>query len=293
MTKSTVRFVTYNIQYSRGKDDHYELDRIAQAVKDADVIALQEVTRHLPNVPDADQPARLGELLPEFYWVYGPPVDIDVSQKYEAGHVQNRRAQFGNMLLSRWPITATRLHLLPRTYTHNQTSPQNGALEGIIAAPSGPLRVYSVHLNHLSSAERLRQINYLLPLLIDVPRDGGTVSGSQLEIFPNTPVPEDFIVMGDCHLSPDSAEYIAVTGEPDYYYGSITIARHLVDTWVQAGHARDEGTTWYDEAEQYKTGHRLDYGFVSGGLAQHVTKAWIDDDAIGSDHQPVWFELKL
>ncbi len=38
---------------------------------------------------------------------------------------------------------------------------------------------------------------------------------------------------------------------------------------------------------------RLDYGFVSAGLAAQVKSAWIDDEAPGSDHQPAWFELAL
>ena len=61
----------------------------------------------------------------------------------------------------------------------------------------------------------------------------------------------------------------------------------VVDTWVQAGHSRDEGATWYDDDL------RIDYGFVSARLAAQVTKAWVDETADGSDHQPVWFELDL
>ena len=38
-----MQFVTYNIQYGLGEDGRYDLDRIAAAVEDADVIALQEV----------------------------------------------------------------------------------------------------------------------------------------------------------------------------------------------------------------------------------------------------------
>jgi endonuclease/exonuclease/phosphatase family metal-dependent hydrolase len=288
-----IKFVSYNIQYSRGKDDQYDLDRIAEIIKGADIIALQEVTRSFPLAPDRDQPGRLGELLPEFYWVYGPPVDINASTKDDSGRVLNQRAQFGNMLLSRWPILASRLILLPRNRTYDQHSPQNGALEGIIETPAGPLRVYSAHLNHLSSAERMNQVNYLLPVMVDHARDGGAFTGPMWGGQREIPMPEDFILMGDHNLAPDSAEYIALTGEPDYYYGAMIKARHVVDTWVQSGHAVDEGITWYDEAQDYKTGLRLDYGFVSAGLANRVTKAWIDNDAICSDHQPVWFELSL
>ena len=32
---------------------------------------------------------------------------------------------------------------------------------------------------------------------------------------------------------------------------------------------------------------------VTAGLADKVTSAWIDNDAVGSDHNPIWFELDL
>ena len=41
----TVKVVTYNIQYGVGLDGRYDLERIIDAVKDADIIAFQEVTR--------------------------------------------------------------------------------------------------------------------------------------------------------------------------------------------------------------------------------------------------------
>ena len=38
---------------------------------------------------------------------------------------------------------------------------------------------------------------------------------------------------------------------------------------------------------------RIDYVFVSAGLAGRVRGARIDNDAQGSDHQPVWVELEM
>jgi exonuclease III len=38
---------------------------------------------------------------------------------------------------------------------------------------------------------------------------------------------------------------------------------------------------------------RLDYVYVSAGLAGRVRGARIDSEAQGSDHQPVWAELEL
>lgn len=290
-----MKFVTYNIQYSLGKDGKYELERIVEAIHDADIIALQEVTRNFSRTPDSDQPGRIAELLPDFHWMYGPPVDLDASSRDAGGRLINKRFQFGNMLLSRWPILSSRLLLLPRMRTYDKSNPQCGALEGVVDCPGGPLRIYCVHLNHLSGAERMAQIDFLLPKLLDVPREGGAVSGTEHpwpEVW-EVPLSEDFVVLGDCNLTPDSPEYNRIVGDPDYYYGSRIVAQHLVDTWVQAGHPQDEGVTWYDETKNFESGLRLDYGFVSAGLAAKVKNAWIDDEAPGSDHQPTWFELVL
>jgi len=287
-----MKLVTYNIQYALGKDGRIDLARIAETVRGADIIALQEVDRHMPRAEEIDQPARLAELLSEHFWIYGPPVDLDGGERSADGRVVNRRRQHGNMLLSRWPILSSRLLLLPKFRTFTQFGTQRGALEGVIAAPSGPLRVYSLHLSALSAEERLAQLDYLLPRLLDVPREGGvcmSLKGDREDL----PMPESCVVMGDCNFTPQSREYARVVGEADYYYGRSIVGHHLVDSWTHSGHGQDEGVTWYDDEEKKGPDLRLDYGFVSPDLAGRIRSARIDDDAPGSDHQPYWFELDL
>ena len=289
-----MHFVSYNIQYSRGKDDRHDLARIASAVEGADLICLQEVTRNMPGVPDDDQPGRLGDLLPDYFWTYGPPVDIDAGIRDASGRPANRRLQFGNMILSRYPIRSSRLFLLPRCRSFDTHNQQCGVLEGIVALPSGPLRIYCVHLNSRASDERMAQIDFLLARLFDIPREGGACTGPPWrEGTEETPMSEEFVLMGDCNLTPNSREYERIVGEPDYYHGYRIVAHHPVDTWTQAGHERDGGVTWYDAIDDWKRGLRLDYAFVSAGLARHVSHARIDGDAAGSDHQPYWFSLSL
>ncbi len=288
-----MKLVTYNIQYSLGKDGRLDLGRIAEAVRGADVIALQEVARHMPHAEEVDQPARLAELLPEHFWIYGPPVDLDGGERGADGRAVNRRRQHGNMLLSRWPILSSRLHLLPKFRTFTQFSAQRGALEGVIAAPAGPLRVYSIHLSSLSAEERLAQLDHLLPRLLDLPREGGVCTGPAWHGHGEAPMPESCIVMGDCNFTPQSREYLRVVGEADYYYGRAIVGHHLVDSWTHSGHGQDEGVTWYDDEQKKGPDLRLDYGFVSPDLASKIKSARIDDDAPGSDHQPYWFEADL
>ena len=60
-----MKIVTYNIQYGRGKDGRFDLDRIAEEVAGADLIALQEVERFWTRSGGADQPRLVARRFPE------------------------------------------------------------------------------------------------------------------------------------------------------------------------------------------------------------------------------------
>ena len=152
-----MRLLSYNIQYGFGSDGRYDLPRVAKALRHSDLIALQEVDRHWSRTGFDDQPARLSEMLGDRYTVFGPGFDMDAST-VEGARVVNRRRQFGPMVISRWPILWSRLHLLPLAPMLDPINTQTCALEACIAAPSGPLRVVSVHLAHVGVGERLAQI---------------------------------------------------------------------------------------------------------------------------------------
>ena len=77
-----MKIMTNNIQYARGRDDRFDLGRIAETVSGADVLGLNEVERFWPrNGAAVDQPTELGALLPNNYWVYGPYFDMDASER--------------------------------------------------------------------------------------------------------------------------------------------------------------------------------------------------------------------
>jgi endonuclease/exonuclease/phosphatase family metal-dependent hydrolase len=86
-----MRLVSYNIQYGKGRDGRFDLRRIANAIREADVIALQEVERYWIRSGIVDQPAELAGLLPDHHWVYGPGLDIDASGRGRAGRLLHRR----------------------------------------------------------------------------------------------------------------------------------------------------------------------------------------------------------
>ena len=289
-----MKIVTYNIQYGRGRDHRYDLDRIADAVSGADVIALQEVERFWSRSGGVDQPGVVARRFPGHYRAYGPGVDLHLAGA-EPGDGDAGRRQFGNMLLSRTPLHTVRHHLFPKYGSLGPMSLQRSALEGVIAVRGGHVRVYSVHLTHLSAETRLPQVEALLKVHAGAVHEGPPVSGGSglreewtRDGMP-PPVPRDAILLGDFNMEPDSEEYERIVGPMSPYGGRITNPEGFVDAWVEAGHPIDAGAT----AEVRGRPARLDYCFVSAGLKDRIRSARVDADAAGSDHQPVWVEIDL
>lgn len=293
-----MKFVTYNIQYGVGKDGKSDLGRIAKAIEGADVIALQEVARHLPMTNAGDQPAELAALLPGYRWVYGPTIDLDASEQADDGAVVNRRMQIGNMLLARRPILSSRLYMLPKLAPINVQTAQRGALEGVIETDGGPLRLYSIHLSAAYTRERRQQVEQLLRLYRDGPSTGAVCDGpnnwAERNGLTAPPLPEATVIMGDFNFEPSHPEYALMTGEVDPIHGRVATRDGFVDAWAATGHGEDAGITC-PRCPENNTPHdmRLDYAFVSAGLADRIRDARIDNEAVGSDHQPVWVEIDL
>lgn len=292
-----MKLVSYNIQYGTGRDGVVDLRRIARAVQGADVIALQEVERFSQRTALQDQPALLAELLPGYHWVYGPGMDLNADVVAPDGRVTPQRRQFGNMLLSKTPILSTRNHLLPKLGTLVQFSLQRCALEGVIVTAAGrALRLYSVHLTHLDDSDRAPQIDHLLQVHARAFGEGpgwcgSGVSAEMTEGQAAMPMPREAVLMGDFNLTVKSPLYARLVGAMSPEYGRMNSLDGFVDAWVAAGHAEAAGNTCHSGT--FSTGQRIDYCFVSSAYASRIQKAWIDEQADGSDHQPIWTEIEL
>ena len=298
-----MKFVTYNIQYGLGRDGRYDLDRTARVVEGADVIALQEVERFWKRSGYVDEVARLAERLADFHWVYAPGLDIDASTRGADGRLIRRRRQFGIMLLSRSPIISSRGFPLPKYGTLKQHSIQQALLEAVIDTPAGPIRVYSVHLSHLSAETRVPQIEALLDIIDRAPSEGGAWCGGH----PNPdagwtegeepPMPRQAMIMGDFNFVPDSSQYDKIAGPVSPNYGRLVRRDGLLDAWVVAGHGENDRVTSPAVANGPGAGMDidscLDYCFVTVDLAGRVRGVHIDGTADASDHQPVWIDLDL
>jgi len=121
-----LRIVTYNIHRSRGMDRRVQPERIAEvlAAVDADIIALQEVIG--PGPSGSGHAESIGAAL-GMGWVMAPAREL-------------RRHQFGNVVLSRFPIRDHAQHDL--SWEHSE--PRNSQRAAIDVGP-GRVQIYNVH----------------------------------------------------------------------------------------------------------------------------------------------------
>jgi endonuclease/exonuclease/phosphatase family metal-dependent hydrolase len=120
----SLRVVTFNIKFALGIDSALELFRHEPAMREADLILLQEM--------DVVGTRRLAHDL-GLHYVYYPATINPVTGR-----------PFGNAILARWPIEDDRKLLLPHLGRFGHT--QRIAVAGTIRTGSRVLRVYSVHL---------------------------------------------------------------------------------------------------------------------------------------------------
>ncbi len=287
-----MKIVTYNIQFGRGRDEKVDLDRIVNSIQGADVIALQEVDRYWSRSGNIDEVSVITDRLPNFDFAYSAGVDQAIPGKIGADG-RLKRQQFGNLLLSRNPIHYVRQHLLPKYASTGPLSIQRSALECVIETEYGLVRFYSLHLTHLTSETRMPQVKELLRIHREAGIEGPPVcgdiemSGYWSEGMAKTSAPGAAVLLGDFNFQPDSNEYTEMIGPLTPCDGRVTHPLGFVDAWVHAGGDEGGGKT----ASVGSTPARLDYAFVSASLCDQIRSCWIDVDADGSDHQPLWLEL--
>ncbi len=301
-----MKIVTYNIQFSLGKDGRFDMERIAGEVDGADIIALQEVERYWQRSGNVDQPAQLGRILNKYYWVYGPYFDVDASTAQPDGTINIVRRQFGNMILSKTPILSTRIFPLPKSALRHRHNMVVGVFEGVVKLQrDGALRIYNAHLGARSQHDRVAQIISIRDTVRRAPAEGGAWTGnlahSLWEDHAHTlweedatppPMPESFVLLGDFNLEAKDPEYDHLVGPLDGEYGRISSKDDFIDSWVASGHDEDEGVTYCaGPSTSGAESVRIDYAFVDESMYERVLGAWIDGAAQGSDHQPYWLEL--
>lgn len=284
-----IEILCWNIRWGRGRDGVVDLGRIAdtlQAMGDPDVICLQEVARHFPefDATGADQAAVLGEHLPGFTVLYGPGVDV-------AGREGAPRRQFGNLVLTRLPVLQVYAHLLPRPAAPTVPHTQRQALEAVLRAGSGLLRVITTHLEYQSAEHRAAQVERLRALYRQArthPRVDPAALRTEDKSLLAAIGPCPTVLCGDFNMGVSERAYARLLDPFD------EATPVLLDAWSEL-HPGEEHppTCGIYEFVYWSEANCRDFIFVSADIAERVCAFDVDLETDASDHQPLRLALEL
>ena len=155
-----MRLLSWNVQWCRGMDGRVDPKRIAAEARRAepDVFCLQEIARNFPEMAGSageDQVEVLQREMPGYEAFFVSAIDLPGKKG---------RRRFGNLVMSRLPVGRVLRHLLPWPSAPDVMSMQRAAVEVVVDAPFGPLRVMTTHLEYYSKEHRGAQIDRLLAL---------------------------------------------------------------------------------------------------------------------------------
>jgi len=152
--------VSYNVEFSRKIDEAIRVLRDVPELADADVVLLQEMT--------ADATARIASAL-DMGYVYYPAI-----------HHGRARQDFGNAVLSRWPIEHDEKLVLPHRSRYAGT--QRAATVATIRVDTTAIRVYSTHLGTPADVSTRRRREQLATILRDGARFPAVVVGGDMNM---------------------------------------------------------------------------------------------------------------
>jgi len=259
-----LRVLTWNLWWRFGP---WERRRPAIAATlaslDPDVVALQEVWGE-PGGTNlaAELAAELG-----YEHVYAARLQLD-------------GVDFGNAVLSRWPLAASEHHDLPAP---SDADEQRLVLKAVVDGPRGPVQVFCTHLNWRFDQSAVRQEQ--LRAVAEV------VAAARPRTYPP-------VLCGDLNAPPDADEVRMLTGR------AAVPVRGLVfhDAWEVAG--TGPGHTWSNAnpyaALDLEPDRRIDYVLVGwprpGGAGSVVSCRVVGTDPVDgvvpSDHYGVLAELR-
>lgn len=167
-----LRVLTYNIRHGARDDRQVDLAGLADIIREsgADIVALQEVDRFQVRSGLVDQARWLAERL-DMEAVFG-------------ANLHRGLGQYGNALLSRYPVLSDRNVLLPGRLE------RRGVLVVRVLTPAGPVTVLATHLG-LSRDDRTAQVR---AILAEAAREPGPV-----------------ILLGDWNSGPAAPELAPLT----------------------------------------------------------------------------------
>lgn len=281
-----MRILSWNIQWGCGIDGRVDLARTAEAVRglDADVICLQEVAVNHPGLPGGaamNQPEWLAGLFLGYESAFAVGSDLPDGQ--------GGRRLFGNLILSRRPISQVFRHQLPSPVDAGVPGMQRVALEANIRAvefPGGVLRVITTHLEYYSALQRMAQIEALRGICDAGWRDACQPRSNAESDPPFAVLPRGAgcVLCGDFNSRPESPEHAPLT--------RVAEAPALLDAALLAGNGVSVVSTFGVFDRRYLDEPvRYDAFYVSADIAGRVRAVEVDRLTRASDHQPILLEF--
>ncbi len=283
-----LKISSWNIQNGLGIDGQVSLERIAQTLKEAvdpDIICLQEVSKNMPlaDGSNPDQVELLSKLFPDYDFVFGAAIDTYLPEL-------NQRGQFGNMILSRYPIQTVFHHPLPQPSDKNAKKHMARQLiEITVETEKKSLRVMTTHLEFHSIVQRSAQSDHIMNVQKKV--EGlQTFSHPVDKSGPYKPLkrPTDCIICGDFNFEPYSKEYRSLIN-PNYLENSLN------DSWLLLNPDQPHTATCgiYDHEQWPEKSHCRDFFFITDSLKSSLKEIICDQTSQASDHQPISIILDL
>jgi endonuclease/exonuclease/phosphatase family metal-dependent hydrolase len=287
-----MRLISWNVQWGRSAHGDVNLSRTideARRLADFDVLCMQEVTRGfsvLAGHPGDDQFAELADLLPGFTVLGAIGADL-APLKLDAPAAPRR--QFGNALATRLPVERVIRHSLPWPADPESPSMQRVALEAVLKAPGGSVRVIVTHLEFYSLKQRLAQVDSLREMQREAAGHAVRPAPAENAIgpFADTGRPVSAIVCGDFNSAYGSEAYRRMLEPLD---GSPS----FVDAWtaLHPGETPPMTAGVYDKAQWSDGPLTCDFVFATDDLRSRLRRCEVDGATRASDHQPIVVELE-
>jgi endonuclease/exonuclease/phosphatase family metal-dependent hydrolase len=284
-----MKLITWNVQWCRGVDGSVDPARIvseAKRIADFDVLCLQEIADNFPD-PELggsrgeDQFAELAALLPGYTAVPGVAVD-------QPGR-DGRRRRFGNMILSRLPVRQVYRHMLPYPFDAGVPGMPRIAVEAVVGASFGDVRIITTHLEYYSKKQRMAQAEALRAIYAEghaYARDARLTKedGGPFHTFVR---PRATIITGDFNFEPDGPEHPRML-EP---FDDGTPPLHDAWSLMHPGQAHASTFCIYQKTDPSGDELHCDFIFVSDELKGRVRGLEVEQKTQASDHQPVILTL--
>lgn len=281
-----MKLISWNVQWCRGCDgrvDPARIDKVVKEMADVDVLCLQEVARNFPSLEGSageDQYETLAGLFPGYTVIEGVATDVLAPQ--------GDRREFGNALITRLPVLQVYRRLLPWPADVSVPSMQRAAIEVVLQASSGPLRVTTTHLEYYSAKQRAVQVEALRELQVEAAGHAAAPRpAKESGPFEAVPRPASGILTADFNFRPDDPMHARLqaplgAGVPAYR-----------DAW-QLRHpgTPHAPTLGVHDRSQWPEAFACDFIFVTEDLADRVENVVVNDVTDASDHQPVLLVMR-